>query len=63
MTRTRWAAAIEAVEIDDYPEWASRCGFTLDKATAQAIGDAIEASATGQEPPLRGAPDLLSANP
>jgi hypothetical protein len=37
-------AALEAVEIDDYPEWASRCGFTLDRATAQGIADALEAT-------------------
>jgi len=57
------AAAIEAVEIDGYSEWASRCGFTLDKTTAQAIADAIEASATESALPPRGAPELLSATP
>jgi hypothetical protein len=52
------ATAIEAQEIDAYPEWASRCGFTFDKATAQAIADAIEAS---RPPPV--ARDLVPTHP
>ena len=39
------AAAVEAVACEDFPEWASRCHFTLCRTAAQAIGDAIEASA------------------
>jgi hypothetical protein len=58
------AAAVEAVEIDQYPEWASRRGFVLDKSTAQAIADAIEASAGAAEPPQPlAAPELLSVHP
>src|SRR5215212_3211311 len=45
------AAAVGAEQIDHYPEWASRRAFTLDKAMARAIVDAIEASAAEPEPP------------
>jgi hypothetical protein len=38
------AAALDATETDAYAEWASRRCFTLDRPTAQAIADAIEAS-------------------
>jgi hypothetical protein len=57
------AAAVDAVEIDDHPEWASRCGFSLDKTTARAIADAIEANITEPAPPPHVAPTLLPANP
>jgi len=40
------ASAIGAEETDAYSEWASHHCFTLDKSTAQAIADAIEASVT-----------------
>ena len=57
------ATAIEAVEIDDHSEWASRCGFTLDKTTARAIADAIEANAAERAPPQHVPPALFPANP
>src|SRR3954464_9313715 len=57
---TAVAVAVEAVEIDQYPQWASQRGFILDKSTAQAIADAIEAEAGAAEPPQpSGAPELL----
>ncbi len=57
------AAAVEAEEIDHYPEWASRRAFTLDKAMAQGIVDAVEASAGDPEPPRPPAAILLPAYP
>ena len=57
------AAAVEAEAIDHYPEWASRRAFTLDKAMARAIVDAIEASAAGPEPPQQPATNPLPAYP
>ena len=58
------ADAVEAMEIDQYPQWASQRGFTLDKSTAQAIADAIEASAGAAEPPQPlAAPEFLSVHP
>ena len=39
------AAAVEAVACDDFPEWGSRCHFSLCRTAAQAIADALEASA------------------
>ena len=39
------ANAVEAEAIDRYPEWASQRGFTLDRVVAQAVVDALEASA------------------
>jgi len=39
------AYAVEAEVIDRYPEWGSQCGFTLDRAVAQAVVDALEVSA------------------
>ncbi|MBS0522572.1 MAG: hypothetical protein JSS04_02970 [Proteobacteria bacterium] len=42
------AYAVEAEAIDRYPEWASQRGFTLDRAVAQAVIDALEASALEQ---------------
>ena len=50
------ATAVGATEVEDYPEWASRRSFTLDKATAQGIADALDATA----PPAAG-PDLEPA--
>jgi len=38
------AAAVGATETEDRSEWASRRAFTLDKATARGIVDALEAS-------------------
>ena len=42
------AYAVEAEVIDRYPEWASQRGFTLDRAVAQAVIDALEVSALEQ---------------
>src|SRR4051812_27415142 len=38
------ATAVQAAACEDFPEWGSRRHFTLCRATAQAIADAIEAS-------------------
>ena len=38
------AYAVEAEVIDRYPEWGSQYGFTLDRAVAQAVIDALEVS-------------------
>jgi hypothetical protein len=46
------AYAVGAYDTDEYPDWASRRSFTLDRPTAQAIADAIEASRMAA-PPLR----------
>jgi len=44
---------LEAEEIDEYPEWGSCRGFTLDKAAAQGIADALEATvAPAPAPPM-----------
>lgn len=45
------AAAVDAAPCDDFREWASRCHFPLDRCAAQAIADAIEASAAEMAPP------------
>lgn len=45
------AAAVGAVAGEDFPEWASRCHFPLCRSAAQAIADAIEASAADPAPP------------
>jgi hypothetical protein len=45
-----FACAMGAEPIDRYPEWASQCAFTLDRAAAQAVVDALEASALEQAP-------------
>ncbi len=42
------AYAVGAEAIDRYPEWASQRGFTLDRAIAQAVVDALEVSALEQ---------------
>lgn len=42
------AYAVEARLIDRYPEWGSQRGFTLDRAVAQAVIDALEVSALEQ---------------
>jgi hypothetical protein len=42
------AYAVEAEVIDRYPEWGSQRGFTLDRAIAQAVIDALEVSALEQ---------------
>ena len=42
------AYAVEAELIDRYPEWGSQRGFTLDRAVAQAVIDALEVSALEQ---------------
>lgn len=42
------AYAVEADLIDRYPEWGSQRGFTLDRAVAQAVIDALEVSALEQ---------------
>ena len=42
------AYAVEAEVIDRYPEWGSQRGFTLDRAVAQAVVDALEVSADEQ---------------
>lgn len=42
------ASAVGAYETDEFAGWASQHCFTLDPATAQAIGDAIEASGIGR---------------
>lgn len=38
-------AAVEGVACEDFPEWGSRHHFTLCRTGAQAIADAIEATA------------------
>lgn len=45
------ADAVAAVACEDFPEWASRHHFTLCRTTAQAIVDAIEATAAEPAPP------------
>src|SRR5688572_15163297 len=55
------AVAVEAEAIDQYPEWASQRAFILDKAMAQAIADAIEASGAKPEPPQLPTAILLPA--
>src|SRR5438067_11754574 len=57
------AAAVEAEAIERYSEWASRRAFILDKAMAQGIVDAIEASGAAPEPPQQPAAPLLPAYP
>jgi len=42
------AYAVEAELIDRYPEWGSQRAFTLDRAVAQAVIDALEVSALEQ---------------
>ncbi len=42
------AYAVEAELIDRYPEWGSQRGFTLDRAVARAVVDALEVSALEQ---------------
>src|SRR6476619_1339378 len=42
------AYAVEAELIDRYPEWGSQRGFTLDRAVAQAVIDALEVTAFEQ---------------
>jgi hypothetical protein len=56
------ASAVGAEETDDYSGWASQRCFTLDESTAQAIADAIEASAcTLGVPQHPRPPDVLYA--
>jgi hypothetical protein len=45
------ATAVEAVACDDFAEWGSRRHFSLCRTVAQAIADAIEASAADFRPP------------
>jgi hypothetical protein len=52
------AAAVGATEVEGHCEWASRRAFTLDKANAQGIVDALEATA-----PPSGSPGLEPAYP
>ena len=42
------AYAVGAEVIDRYPEWGSQRAFTLDRAVAQAVIDALEVSALEQ---------------
>jgi len=42
------AAAVDAEAIEHYPDWASQRAFTLDRAVAQAVIDALEVSALEQ---------------
>jgi hypothetical protein len=46
------AVAVDAEAIERYPDWASQCAFTLDRAVAQAIGDALEVSVLEQAAPV-----------
>jgi hypothetical protein len=50
------ADAVAAVACDGFPEWATRHHFSLCRTTAQAIGDAIEATAAEFAPPPPPAP-------
>jgi hypothetical protein len=54
------AAAVGAAPCEDFPEWSSRYHFTLCRTAAQAIADAIEASAADVIPP-QPAPVFLHA--
>ena len=54
------AHAMGAEAVDRYPEWASRCGFTLDRAVAQAVVDALEVSAL-EQPALASQPPSATA--
>ena len=54
------AYAVGAEVIDRYPEWASQRGFTLDRAVAQAVIDALEVSALDQAA-LAGQPQVPTA--
>lgn len=54
------AYAVGAEVIDGYPEWASQRGFTLDRAVAQAVIDALEVTAPDQAA-AAGQPQLPTA--
>jgi hypothetical protein len=54
------AYAVGAEVIDRYPEWGSQRGFTLDRAVAQAVIDALEVSALEQAA-LAGQPQAATA--
>jgi len=56
------AGAVGAAVCEDYPEWASRCSFTLCRAAAQAIADAIEAS-VAEHPPAQPPANAFPAHP
>lgn len=45
------AAAVDAQQTDEYPEWASQRCFTLDHATTRAIVDAMEVCGVAQHMP------------
>jgi len=51
------AAAMEAMTTDEFPDWGSSAIFTLDRAAAQGIVDALEATM----PPAVGPEMALSA--
>jgi hypothetical protein len=55
------ADTVAAVACEDFPEWASRHHFTLCRTTAQAIVDAIEATAAEPAPPPAAAVYLRAA--
>ena len=46
--------------IDRYPEWGSQHGFTLDRAVAQAVIDALEVS-THEQAMLARPPQAVTA--
>jgi hypothetical protein len=47
------AEAVEAEAVERYPEWASQCAFTLDRAVARAVADALEVCALEQAMPAQ----------
>ncbi len=47
------ADAVEAEAVERYPEWASQCAFTLDRAVARAVADALEVCALEQAMPAQ----------
>jgi hypothetical protein len=54
------AYAVEAEVIDRYPEWGSQHGFTLDRAVARAVIDALEVS-THEQAMLARPPQAVTA--
>jgi hypothetical protein len=54
------AAAVEAVACEDFPEWGSRCHFAFCRTAAQAIADALEASAAEAARVHQPAPYLIA---
>jgi hypothetical protein len=42
------AGAVDAEAIERYPDWGSQCAFTLDRAAARAVVDALEVCALEQ---------------